>query len=505
MTNLPLVPSPSIVPDDEILLRPTDAIGMAMKQFVHGRSEDAEQILRAVLKVDPGNADAMHRLGFVLADRGQFFEALYRIERSLKINRRNPTARSNRGMVLAELGHHDEALVDIEISLAQAPENPVTWNNKGNTLIFLDRCEEAVRALRRALELDPKHVLSWYNLGIALLRMGKIEDACFALKEALKLQPDYPDAKFNLSMGQLVLGDFESGLPNYEARWETGGYEEYRRRFPQQKWLGEPADLTGKSIVVYGDQGLGDSIMFSRYLPMFVATGAKVYCNPHKPLRELFAATFPGVEWLTPGEPMPEIDYRCAFPSAPLAFGTTLDKIPAPVPLRPIPANLLDHFCAGRLDIGICWSGNFLHVNDKNRSIPLKTFARLFDLGASGVVFHSLQHPVRDEDAEAFAGYPAIGRPALKSWSDTCRVIRALDLVITCDTAVAHAAATMGVPTWILLPTPRVDWRWMRDIDYSPWYPSVTLFRQVKPGDWAEVIARVKRGVMGMVERLKAA
>jgi Flp pilus assembly protein TadD len=490
---------------DEVLLRPTDAIGTAMKQFVHGKPDEAENILRAVLKADPGNADAMHRLGFILADKGEYYEALYRLDRALKINRKNPTARSNRGMVLGELGHHGEALADLEISISLERDNPVTWNNKGNTLIFLDRNEEAVKALNCAIQLDPKHTLSWYNLGIALLRLGRTEQGIHALTAALALQPVYPDATFNLGLAQLFMGDFEHGFANYEARWDTGGYEEYRNRFPQSKWLGKPSDLAGKSIVVYGDQGLGDSIMFSRYLPLFAATGAKVYCNPHKPLRELFAATFDGVTWLNPGDEPPEIDYRCAFPSAPLAFGTKIGAVPAPVRFTVTPEIAIPSLAP--LDVGICWSGNWLHVNDKYRSIPLKTFARLFDgLGAQGVCFHSLQYEVRDEEQETFSRYcPGISRPPLKSWTDTCRVIAALDLVITCDSAVAHAAAAMGVPTWILLPTPRIDWRWMKNRTDSPWYPAVTLFRQTKPGDWAEVIARVKREVTAMMERRKAA
>jgi Flp pilus assembly protein TadD len=643
---------------EEVLLRPDDAVRIAMAQFVKSNAAEAENILRAVLEAEPRHAGALAELGVVVAHRGEFYEALYRLDRALKINRRDSRAHNNRGMVLGELGHHDEALAEIEIALVQSHDScAVTWNNKGNTLIFLNRNEEAVVALRKAIRIDPKHVLSWYNLGIALQRLGRSAESVSALERAIELQPGYPDARFNLSMAQLSLGDYEAGWRNYEARWETADYGRYHKVFPQPLWRGE--DIAGKSIMVYGDQGYGDAIMFARYLPMIVATGAEVYCNIHRELRELFARTFANVRFLDRGDPVPAMDYRCALASAPQAFGTRLDTIPAPtvfrVPQRgltgesesvsvcnhgnkersaimqqmrpphtdagqmlvqPMPCcanasveafastdagseikghlpelrrclfeegqapedavremrgdelanapsglqqaiasglvvpsvssgaaqNDLDCSSASQateaassclprqatesmaqadlarsetrlrmemrlthveqhknqqlrsdnLKVGLCWSGNWKHVNDAFRSIPFRVFQRLLD--AADVTFVNLQKDVRPEDDVAFV--PRRGdmvHPVIDTWANTFAVVQGLDLVITVDTAIAHAAATQGVPTWILLPTPRTDWRWLKDRADSPWYPSVRLIRQERPGDWRGVIERVRR------------
>jgi Tfp pilus assembly protein PilF len=473
---------------DEILVRPDQAVAVAMQNFANGKTDIAEQILRNVLEVDPENAVAMHRLGTVLASRREFYEALYRLDESIRRFKKNPLAHSNRGMVLAELGHHDRAMIDFELALKWAPNDAVIWNNKGNVLVKMNRCEEAVSALRRCLSIDSEHQLSWYNLGVALHRAGRHDEAIKCLQKALELKSDDHEARFNLSIAELTVGDYTSGWKNYEARWLTNDYAGYHAAFPEPTWHGE--DLTGKSILVFGDQGFGDSIMFSRYLPMIVATGAKVYCNPHTKIHDLFAKTFPDITWLVPGGEQPKtFDYKMALPSAPLAFGTTLETIPAPVPFAVSPLRIDGD---GFLNVGVCWSGNWKHVNDSFRSIPLRIFQRIF--GCVGVYFFNLQYEVRHEDRKEFED-TNLQDLGLKSWSDTAAAVAGLDLVVTVDTSVAHMAATMGIPTWILLPEPRTDWRWLKERTDCLWYPSVTLYRQSTLGDWNAVINRVRRDI----------
>lgn len=481
------------------------AVMMCIRQHKEGDLKAAEANLRNILDNFGTNVfEAQLSLGNVCSDQGNYYEALYRFDRALALRKRAPLAIANRGMILGELGHHDEALAECYRAAHLDPKNHVIWNNIGNTLIFLHRYTDAIEALRKALSINPMHLLSHYNLGVAYLRNGEHKAGIFELDRALQISPDYPEARFNLGLAQLCLGDFENGFKNYESRWLTAEYAGYHKRFPQTKWNDEP--LEGKSIIVYGDQGLGDSIMFCRYLPHFLATGAKVYGVAHKPLHDLFVATFPEVEWLPHGGEMPKIDYRCSFPSAPHAFWTTPTTVPLPIPFE-IDDGLIreigETYMRPGLNIGVVWSGNWKHENDKSRSIPLATFRQLFNR-MDGVNFHSLQYEVRPVDQPIFDECHLLV-PQIRNYADTCAIVSNLDLVITVDTSVAHVAGTMGVPTWVLIPTPRVDWRWLTSGEDSAWYPSVKLYRQTKEGDWDSVLRRVKGDLRALAPAREAA
>jgi hypothetical protein len=265
------------------------------------------------------------------------------------------------------------------------------------------------------------------------------------------------------------------------------------RNFKEPQWRGE--SLAGKTILLHAEQGFGDSIQFIRYLPMVVAAGATVVLEIPDDLRPLIGRVEGVAAIVRRGDPLPPFDLHCPLMSLPLAFGTRLDSIPAHVPYLHAPPLSLEKWRARLLPadvprIGLVWSGKPTHKNDHNRSIPITRLAPV--LRKPGFQFVSLQKDYRAADRAELKTYPALIRldDALSDFADTAAVVAALDLVIAVDTAVAHLAGAMGKPVWILLPAIG-DWRWLRQREDSPWYPTARLVRQPRIGDWASVIARV--------------
>jgi hypothetical protein len=268
--------------------------------------------------------------------------------------------------------------------------------------------------------------------------------------------------------------------------------------------------MNGKTIVICADEGLGDTIHFARYVPMVVALGARVILVVDPPAVPLLSG-LPGIiQCLAKsGATLPAFDMHCPICSLPLAFGTRLDTIPAETAYLPAPA--ADRVLAweqrlgnlgksrAKLRVGLVWSGNPQHKNDHNRSMPLRLLSRTLDIDAT---FVSLQKDPRPADQTTLLERPEIVdlTADLHDFSETAALISCLDLVITVDTSVAHLAAALGRPTWILLPyTP--DYRWLLDRDDSPWYPTARLFRQSLGGDYGEVLDRVRAELAALVHR----
>ena len=268
-------------------------------------------------------------------------------------------------------------------------------------------------------------------------------------------------------------------------------------------WTGEE-NIEGKTILVCADEGLGDTIQFVRYALMLKALGARVILLPQESLHPLLSG-LPGVSQCLPNlsEGLPAFDFHCPITSLPLAFRTTLETIPVTASYLPTPTEDRRHVWAdrlghdGRLRVGLVWSGNPKHKDDYNRSIPLRTFARILN---ADVTFVSLQKDPRPDDKAALLERTEIVdlTAHLTDFVETAALVSCLDLVITVDTSVAHLAAALGRPTWILL-SYVPDYRWLLDRDDSPWYPTVRLFRQAKPRDYESVLDRVRTELFKLV------
>jgi Glycosyltransferase family 9 (heptosyltransferase) len=332
-----------------------------------------------------------------------------------------------------------------------------------------------------------------------LARLLRLDEALAVCAQVRAIAPGNADAVFLLSELQLLTGDFEAGWIGREARWKTRVTKGYPN-LPQPMWLGD-GPVEGKTILVFADEGLGDTIQFARYIPVLAARGARVILWVDDPLVSLLSGLSGVSRLLRSSEPLPDFDLHCPIGSLPLAFQTRLETIPTDVFLpRPAEARVqawesrLQHRLGprGKLRVGLAWSGNPNHWDDNNRSLQLQKLSPLLDLD---VAFVSLQKDPRPDDRKQLEKTDIVDLTAhLTDLAETAALTSCLDLVISVDTGVAHLASALGRPTWILLPH-RPDWRWLLDRDDSPWYSSVRLFRQDEWRDYARVIERVREAL----------
>ncbi len=492
--------------DKAVQLRPDDAdlwckLGSVLVDVE--RREDAVLSFRHALKLDPRHWDAANKVGRTLHQLERFEEALVYFDLCDELKPDEPLTLQIRAMTLHRLNRLDEALVDNERALALDPTNADTCNNAGNLLRSLGRDEEALPWFDRSLALAPDVASTLVNKAIALVELQRFEEAFACYHRARAIDPGDAAVDWNLALLQMLTGDFEAGWAGREARWKVPAFAAAHQELPRPIWLGkQPVD--GKTILINIDEGLGDTIQFARYVPMLAARGARIILAVREPLCPLLSE-LDGVSQCLPmsAGPLPAFDMCCPISSLPLAFETRLETIPSVTPYLPAPAPARlqtweDRLGAhDKLRVGVVWSGNPRHGNDRNRSISLRMLARILDVDAT---FVSLQKEVRPDDKAILLERPEIVdlTAHLTDFAETAALVSCLDLVITVDTSVAHLAGALARPTWILLPyTP--DYRWLLDRDDSPWYPTARLFRQTAARDYESVLDRVRTELRAMI------
>ncbi|MFL9888423.1 tetratricopeptide repeat protein [Paraburkholderia agricolaris] len=406
-------------------------------------------------------------------------------------------ASSNRGVALHLMARHADALESYDRALAAGPSAELFWS-RGNVLQQLGRPDDALESYQRALAPSPDTGHAWYMRGSALQQLQRHTEAIACYRRAQELDPALVAAQAAEAFCLLLTGDFEAGWRQHENRWRDPAIAGHRRHERQPSWSGA-ASLDGKMVLLHAEQGYGDTLQFCRYAGLVAARGARVILEAPGALKLLLESLHGPSEVIASGDPLPPFDLQCPLLSVPFALGTRLETIPAAATpyLRAdaarsrMWADRVDAVARpGTLRIGLAWSGNPAHNNDQNRSIPLETLAPLYTQHAT---FFSLHQLVRERDAQTLAGSGLIHfGTELNDFSDTAALVNALDLVISVDTSVVHLAGALGKPFWVLLPGVP-DWRWLLEREDSPWYPRARLFRQRKPGDWLEVVARVAR------------
>lgn len=452
------------------------------------------------LALNPADLAALNNLGNLLHARRRFPEAEATFRRALALEPRLAELHNNLGNVLQAVRNHGAAVAAYRQAIALRENFPEAHNNLGNVLKAQNQLAAAADSYRRALALNPRYAEAHTNLGNTLLALGRAPAALAAYRRSQQLQPAKGDAYFYESLALLLGGDLAVGFALYEQRWRSE-LKGARRSFAQPLWLGR-TPLAGQTLLLHAEQGLGDTLQFVRYAALAAAAGARVILEVQPPLKPLLAGS-PGVSAVVAaGEPLPPFDLHCPLLSLPHAFATTLSTIPAPVPYLAAPAGQTAHW-RERLGpptgprIGLVWSGNRQHLNDRNRSVPLAVFQAA--IASVPGKFFSLQKEYRDADERAAA--TALGLVDLSAeitdLCDTAAIIGQLDLVISVDTAVAHLAGALGKPVWVLLPA-APDWRWLTGRTDSPWYPTLRLFRQEQPGDWSAPVQHVRAALAQM-------
>ncbi len=388
-----------------------------------------------------------------------------------------------------------------------------------------ERPAEAAAAARRVLEARPDHGGARVTLGLALTKLGRADDAIEALETAIgaghasaeaynglgkahydrlaldaaiaafdaaiAIKPRWPVAHYHRGMALLLAGRLEAGWPEYEWRLNIPDFG--HRHFNAPRWDGAP--LAGRTLLVICEQGYGDVFRAVRYLPMLRGAGGRVVFECPGDLAALLAPLVPAADLVRlTGRAPPDapFDVYAALLSLPGCLGTTLETIPGDVPYlaadRALCAPFEDALAGPGFKVGLVWAGSPRHPDDRQRTTRLRDFAPLG--GVPGVRLFGLQvGAAAAETPPPGLAVEALG-PALDSFGHTAAVIDRLDLVVTVDTAVAHLAGALAKPVWTLLPF-APDWRWLTGRDDSPWYPTMRLFRQQTPGDWAGVMARV--------------
>lgn len=456
------------------------------------RPVEALRYLSQALKINSGSADAMSNLGLALHAAGRLEEATASFHNALRLAPGHPEILYNLGNACLELGRIDEALASFDDALAKNPSHAGALVNRGNTLLRFNRPAEAISSYDKALAVLPGHPQILTNRGHALRRLDRPLKALADFEAALISGPEFPEAHFETAMTRLTLGDFDAGWKAYEWRWKTAAFASQRRQFKAPLWLGD-APVSGKTILLHAEQGFGDTVQFIRYAPLLASRGAKVICEVQPELQSLLSQ-LEGIDIVAEGETLPPFDLHCPLLSLPLAFGTMVETIPAPVPYLAASAERLAHWRdrlpEGLPRAGFVWSGSVSHKNDSNRSIPLARLAALFE--DPQFRCFSLQTELREADGEVLRRLPNLVHLGneLRDFADTAAVISLLDVVISVDTSVAHLAGALGKSVVILLPH-AADFRWMRNRDDTPWYPTAKLFRQPGFGDWDSVIARL--------------
>jgi tetratricopeptide (TPR) repeat protein len=473
--------------------------GLGLLFYRRGRLDAALALIQAALKADLDRADGFSSLGLVFHALKQFERALKSYDEGLRLAPDDVELVNRRGVALLELGRPGEALQNFERVLAAAPDDLDALGNRGNALTKLNRPAEALLSYDQALTIAPDNAQLLTNRAAALRRLDRPHEAVMSARRALLSRPDFAQAKFVEGVARLTLGDF-SGWRGYEARWGVGFLASHRRSFAAPLWLGGPS-LDGKTILLHAEQGFGDTLQFVRYASLLAGRGAHVILEVQPELARLLSP-LPGVATvIARGKPLPRFDFHCPLLSLPLAFGTELATIPASIPYV-APAEQDVALWRARLPrrrplIGLVWSGERSHDNDRNRSLRLETLLPL--LKTPDATFVSLQYEVRDEDAARLREQPAIIHVGdqFRDFADTAAVISLLDAVISADTAVAHLAGAMGKLHFLLLPF-GADFRWLRERDDSPWYPTARLLRQPEFGDWESVVEVLRQELVRM-------
>ena len=506
--------------------------------YERGASDEARQCCVEVLRMAPNDLAALSLLAAIAADAKQIEEGLRWAQRAIAADAQAVSPHYAMGRLQEAAGRLAEAEASYRMVVSLDPSHARAHNNLGCVLHMQGKLDAALACYRRALEIDPalpeanqnyasivrdvgaqelavqgyvrqtaanpNDAAAWCNLGNTCAELGRHDQALASFERALAVNPEFAEAHFSRSLVLLLRGDYARGWKEYEWRWRIHAFNAPARRFPQPVWDGSRID--GETVLIHAEQGFGDTLQFVRYAPLVAQRCASVIIECPPELKSLLQGVAGAERVVARGEALPPFAAHVPLMSLPGIFGTTLDSIPWSGPyIHADPKRAaqwradVDAVAAGRFKVGLVWAGNPRQWNDRNRSATLAALAPL--AGNRGTVFFSLQIGKAAEQAGAPpAGMTLVDFAArIRDFSDSAALLSHLDLVISVDTATAHLAAAMGVPTWVLL-AQAADWRYHLGRDDNPWYPTMRLFRQEREGDWTAPVERLAQALRQRIE-----
>lgn len=446
------------------------------------------------IALNPEYAEAYCNRGIALQQLKRFADARADYEKAIALQPRYAEAYCNRGSYFLEQSDPVAALADYDRAIELKPDYAEAYCNRGISLHGQGRYDQAISSIRNALACKPLYAEAHFNLGNALKELKEIDAAIENYDKSIEIRPDYADAHWNKSLALLLKGDLRRGWELYEWRWRLASFPSPKRNFSQPLWLGKES-LAGKTILLYGEQGLGDTIQFCRYAPLVAQMGARVILEVPRSLVPICQALGGISAVIEAGKELPAFYYQCPILSLPLAFNTDISSIPSTCAYMTADEGKVEQFAkllgaSQRPRVGLVWSGSAQHQKDRSRSIALEQLLAYLPPNCDYV---SLQQELRDTDKPSLAACADIQfiGEHLHDFGDTAAACALVDVVVSVDTSVAHLAAAMGKETWVLLPYVP-DWRWLLDRSDSPWYPSIRLFRQQASGDWPGVLQALR-------------
>jgi tetratricopeptide (TPR) repeat protein len=460
-------------------------VNLGNAQLQSGQTTDAISSYRRALECDATLADAHSCLGVALQAEGHGDEAAACYRRAIELRPDYVQAHFNLGTLLTCVGEPSAALPSLQKAVELAPDSAAVHHNLGVALNQLGQAQQARQCFETALGLDDSNAKCHFNLGEVLEQQGQVEEALIQYDRSLRLDPQYGQARCTRGTALLKLGHFQAGWRDYESRVGLPQYDTLT--FRQPLWDG--SQLTDRTLLVHCEQGLGDTLQFIRYVKLVRQRAAHVTVASRAELIPLLNCSgFASL--VSRSDPLPPFDVHAPLLSLPRIFGTEVDSVPDDVPYLAADEELIEKWrkkleAHGGFKIGIHWQGNPIYRYDRFRSIAPEQFAPLGQV--PGVVLFGLQKRGGPEGSSDVLGTLSIHDLGPELDNDSGAFI---DLVITSDTAAAHLAGGLGARVWVALGTAS-EWRWLLGREDSPWYPTMRLFRQPKPGDWSAVFERM--------------
>jgi Tfp pilus assembly protein PilF len=489
---------------------PQALMPQALQHFQRGELEQAGALLRRVLDTQPRDFDALHMMGVIEAMGGKPQKAVELLTKALSVKKNNPFVHFNLARALIDLGKHEDALAHHRKATELAPGHAVAWLNFGKSLFELERISESISAFDKALQIQPNYAEALNNKGLALTELGRITESIACFQQAIAHQPDLTDAHWNLALEQLKLGKFDAAWNDFEFRWGTEGYT-------KPVWAEQKPDWPGKAsadpLLLWGEQGIGDQILYASILPELAELPQKKYVALDKRLIPLFARSMPGFEFVDLATVSDALGFAEQLPlgSLPRFFRPDLTSFSnARHPYLQADAGRsaeLRHKIArgDQLVCGISWSSKRQKLGPY-KSLRLEQM--LLPLASSRLHFVDLQYG--DTVAERQALQEAHGVEVqhldeVDNFHDIdglAALIQACDVVITTSNSTAHLAGALGKTTLLLLPSGKGQlWYWAEINGTIPWYPSIQTYRQATPDEWAGAFSRL----LADLEKMKAA
>ena len=457
------------------------SLAAAITLHRQGHLDEAEAAYRRILGHSPHMAEAHNALGIALQQQGKPAEAAVSFRRAVALKPDYAAAHGNLGAALKALGEPEQALAALEQAMILAPDSAEAHYNMASALQEDGQWEPAIGLYERAIALNPSHAGAHNNLGIVLKSLGRLDQALLAYAASLAAE-DNPVVHYNHAQALLEAGDFQRGWAEHEWRFAAGIAQSRHTHLP--RWTGEP--LAGRSVLVWAEQGNGDSIQFCRYLPLLTQAGAQVVFEVQAPLERL-CRSLPEITVVARGQPLPDCHVQVPLMSLPALMGNVAWSGPY---LAPDQAEVmrLGGLLRPRIRprIAMVWAGSPTHKDDHNRSVPAELLRSA--LATADADLFSFQ--VGPSASGDLAGVTDLS-PHLSDFASSAAALSHMDLVITVDTAMLHLAGALGLPVWGLIAF-APDWRWLHREETSDWYPSLRLFRQPKPQDWVTVVERIR-------------